>query len=199
MLAQLSSGGCACGICCNDWYTEKTYPISQPSAPSSRAQAEPYAELRRAAAEQMKITELRLAKLFSAAQPAAAAHGVAEPQSPAAAAVERRAGRLHAHLVLAPSAQSATAAAQGRGLISPPCPRKSRGTLAREISCAMLSCKTCMSPSCASLTPLRGRALTENSGAYSPFTGRIRDGAPIIQQSSRAPRCSILCLRTTHG
>ena len=63
----------------------------------------------------MEITELRLSKLFSAAQPAAGAHGVAEPHSPAVAAAERRAGRLHAHLVLAPNTQSATAAAQGRG------------------------------------------------------------------------------------
>lgn len=64
----------------------------------------------------MKITELRLAKIFSAAQQSAATTAAEGGISTAAAtqvSAERRAGRIHAHLTQASSVRSAAAAPQG--------------------------------------------------------------------------------------
>ena len=102
------------------WH-DSSYPFSEGQEVivwclECRVQAEPYAELRRAAAEQMKITELRLANLFSAAQQSAATLAQEGGSSTVAAAqvsAERRAGRIHAHLTQASSVRSAAAAPQG--------------------------------------------------------------------------------------
>ena len=108
-----------------------------------RATADPYAELKVAADEQMKITELRLAKLLGvpatggqesspseATMESAVAqadresanlhtvHAAAAARTPATAAAERRTGRLRAHLAQSEVVPAPASAAKGEAALT---------------------------------------------------------------------------------